>query len=81
MKRSFTVTARQGKDSVSTAVFGDPETALIHFENMLSASGHSDTAVAGHLRTLTAVLMQGAQGYTVLDPDLKGSMEIVITTK
>lgn len=81
MKRTFTVIARQGKDPVSTAVFGDAEPALVHFENMLHASGHSDTAVAGHLRTLTATLMHGAQGYTVLDPDLNGSMELVITIK
>lgn len=81
MKRSFTVTARQGKDVVSTAVFAGAETAMIHFENMLAASGHSDTAVAMHLRTLTATLMHGAQGYTVLDPDLNGSMEINITIK
>lgn len=81
MSRKYSVISRSGRTADSTAVFGDPEPALIHFENMLTASGHSDTATAGHLRTLTVVLMQGSQGFTVMDPDLNGSMEIVITTK
>lgn len=80
MSRRYKVVARQGRDRVSDASFGEAETALIHFENMLSAAGHSDEAVSGHVRVLTAALMSGANGYTVLDPDLKGATELIIST-
>lgn len=79
--RRYSVRSRTGRGVDSTAAFADAEHALIHFENLLAASGHSETAVAGHSRTLTVVLMKGGTGYTVLDPDLNGSVEIVITTR
>lgn len=83
MTRKYIVASRQGASQPGEAAFGDAEHALIHFENMLAASGHSDTAVAGCLRTLTAALLKGGSGYTVMDPDLNGSVSISIkiTTK
>lgn len=81
MSRHYTITTRTGPHAPSSARFGEPEAALGHFENMLYASEHSDAAVRRHLLTLTAVLMKGGTSYTVMDPDLNGSVEISITTR
>lgn len=78
--RRYTVTSRVGAATPAVSRFAEPESALDHFENMLYASEHSDPAVRQHLRTLTAVLMKGALGFEVLDPDLNGSVSITITT-
>lgn len=81
MSRRYTVTSWAGAHAPSVAAFADAELALDHFENLLHVSGHTDPVVRQHLSTFTAALMKGTHGFTVMDPDLNGAVEISISTK
>lgn len=64
---------------VFTSTYEDAETALGHFTGALSGAGHDDYFINRALRTWTCVLMKGGSGFTMTDPDLKGSVTIRIT--
>jgi hypothetical protein len=66
---------------VVTVTYDNPEQALAAFCGALHGAGHDDGAGARALSTWTAVLMKGGTGYTVTDPDLRGSVTIRIMTR
>jgi hypothetical protein len=78
MSRRYVVSAQRGgsRKPVLSVKYDNPEDALNSFVAALAGAGHGDAAVAKHMRALTTVLLQGARGMAVLDPDLQGSVEI-----
>ena len=79
--RRYTVTQRDGTGKVITEVrYEDPSVALSQFRRCLQGAGHDERKLLHFLRTWTCMLMQGADGFEVLDPGLNGSISIRITT-
>lgn len=80
MKRQYVIRQYDGGKLITTAAYGDPETALRQFRRSLEGTGRGYDSVALRLRTFTCVLMQGGVSYTVMDPDLNGAFSITIET-
>jgi hypothetical protein len=79
--RRYTVIQRNADmKPITTVHYKEPKVALEQFERCLHGAHHLPKKVAQHLTTWTLLLMQGAQGYEVLDPGLQGSISITITT-
>ncbi|QWY82812.1 hypothetical protein PP641_gp072 [Arthrobacter phage SilentRX] len=70
-------TKRMGKISTETRV-EEAADALAMFESGLAAAGHSDGTIRRRVREWTMHLMGGVHAYEVIDPDLRGSVEISI---
>lgn len=81
MNRQYAVTQR-GDDlkKITEVKLTDPEEALGNFLSHLRSAGHDERKVEHFTRVWTVLLMRGAEGYTVLDPGLHGSVEIRIIT-
>lgn len=80
MKRRYVIEQYTGgaRKPLTSTTHEDPEDALNNFTSLLSAAGHDEWHIRKQLHTWTAALMKGANGFAVLDPDLKGSVEISI---
>lgn len=82
MTRRYAVTQRDGTGKVITEVkYHETGQALEQFRRSLRGAGHDERKVEHFLKVWTSTLMQGAQGYEVLDPGLQGSISITITTE
>jgi hypothetical protein len=77
-KPRYTVDHRRGREVVWSNTVEDPEEALDSFVNALIADGHGTDSIALAMRTWTVVLMMGGNGYSRMDPDLKGTTSISI---
>lgn len=80
MSRRFTVAARRGNTPVMEVRYDNAGDALRSWRSALAGAGHDERKIQGSSERWTLSLMDGVNGFTVLDPDLHGSVSISIRT-